>query len=189
MQVPPSDPILDLPFLTGKDTARPCPQAAIEVAELFAQLRSPVLRYLLTFDLPVHDGEEVLQEVFLALFQHLQRGGGRSHLRGWVFRVAYNLALKWRQENQRQLTNTADSLADEHHDPSLNPEQQFAFVQHKARIRAVMRALPEIDRGCLALRAEGLRYREIAEILGMSLGAVSQSLARSLARFHQVNKG
>ena len=46
----------------------------------------------------------------------------------------------------------------------------------------VVGALPEQDRRCLFLRAEGLRYREIAETLDMSLGAVSISLARSLAR-------
>jgi RNA polymerase sigma-70 factor (ECF subfamily) len=37
------------------------------------------------------------------------------------------------------------------------------------------------------LRAEGLRYREIAQVLDMSLGAVSISLARSLARFERAD--
>ena len=46
---------------------------------------------------------------------------------------------------------------------------------------SVVQALPEQSRWCLYLRAEGLRYREIAEVLGMSLGAVSLSLERSLA--------
>ena len=47
---------------------------------------------------------------------------------------------------------------------------------------SIPHALPEQDRQCLFLRSEGLRYREIGTVLGMSLGAVSQSLARSLAR-------
>jgi RNA polymerase sigma-70 factor (ECF subfamily) len=46
----------------------------------------------------------------------------------------------------------------------------------------VANALAEQDRRCLFLRAEGLRYRESAGILGMSLGAVTMSLARTLAR-------
>jgi RNA polymerase sigma-70 factor (ECF subfamily) len=50
------------------------------------------------------------------------------------------------------------------------------------RLLAVVRALPERDRQCLFLRAEGLRYREIAEALGMSLGAVAASLSRSLGK-------
>jgi RNA polymerase sigma-70 factor (ECF subfamily) len=47
---------------------------------------------------------------------------------------------------------------------------------------AVVDALPDDDQSCLRLRAEGLRYREIAAVLNMSLGAVSISLTRSLAR-------
>jgi RNA polymerase sigma-70 factor (ECF subfamily) len=45
-----------------------------------------------------------------------------------------------------------------------------------------MLTLPEQSRCCLYLRAEGLRYREIAEILDMSLGSVANCLERSLAR-------
>lgn len=47
---------------------------------------------------------------------------------------------------------------------------------------AVVRALPELDQWCLSLRAEGLRYREIAGVLGISLGAVANSLEKSLFR-------
>jgi RNA polymerase sigma-70 factor (ECF subfamily) len=56
-------------------------------------------------------------------------------------------------------------------------------------MQAVLRALPEQDRCCLYLRAEGLRYREIAAALGMSLGAVSIALTRSLARMGRVDEG
>jgi RNA polymerase sigma-70 factor, ECF subfamily len=55
--------------------------------------------------------------------------------------------------------------------------------QSHARLQSVLRALPEQDRRCLSLRAEGLTYREIGQILDMSLGAVALSLGRSLARF------
>ena len=58
----------------------------------------------------------------------------------------------------------------------------MANRQTRERLLAVVEALPEQDRRCLFLRAEGLRYREIAEILDMSLGAVSLSLSRSLGR-------
>ena len=60
--------------------------------------------------------------------------------------------------------------------------------EKEMRLRAVLRALPEHDQHCLRLRAEGLRYREIAEVLGMSLGAVSISLTRSLARLERADR-
>jgi RNA polymerase sigma-70 factor (ECF subfamily) len=67
-------------------------------------------------------------------------------------------------------------------DPSPNPEEQLLSLHRQRRLLAVVHALPEQDRCCLRLRAEGLRYREIADVLGISLGAVSMSLTRSLAR-------
>ena len=67
-------------------------------------------------------------------------------------------------------------------DPAPNPEDQLATDQTKRRLMAILQALPEQNRWCLYLRAEGLRYREIAEVLDMSLGSVSLCLERSLAR-------
>src|SRR5581483_5246834 len=67
-----------------------------EVVGLFELFRDRLLRYLMALGLNAHDGEEVVQEVFLALFQHLLQGKSRQNLRGWIFRVAHNLGLKQR---------------------------------------------------------------------------------------------
>jgi RNA polymerase sigma-70 factor (ECF subfamily) len=148
-----------------------------EVVEQFDLMRDRLLRYLLGFGLTAQDSEEIVQETFLALFQHLQRGRSRRNLRGWLFRVAHNLGLRKRQR-MRATEEVGDSVID----PAPNPEDQCAISQTERRLLAVLRALPEQDRRCLSLRAEGLRYREIAEVLDMSLGAVSIALTRSLAR-------
>ena len=149
-----------------------------EVVALFDLLREPLLRYLASLGLPLADREEVVQEVFLSLFQHLRLGYGRANLRGWVFRVAHNLGLKRRFRNRRGASVFWEGLSD----PAPGPEEQFFRGETERRLHAVLKALPERDRRCLMLRAEGLRYREIAQTLAMSLGAVSLSLARSLGR-------
>ena len=155
-----------------------------DVLELFDALQEKLFRYLTNSMLAAPDAEEIIQETFLALFQHLRRGGSRENLRGWLFRVAHNLALKRRYHDRRGFQNLGSSLPPEIlvPDPGLNPEDEFAARQMHARLIAVVRALPEQDRQCLILRAEGLRYRDIAEVLNMSLGSVSISLGRSLAR-------
>jgi RNA polymerase sigma-70 factor, ECF subfamily len=138
--------------------------------------------------LSIQDAEEITQEVFLALLQHLRLGRSRQSKTGWIFRVAHNLALKRRDANRRLVF--FDSLeAEMHPDPSPNPEEQASFTQRRRRLLAVLRALPEDDQYCLRLRAEGLRYREIAEVLGISLGSVSISLTRSLARLTRAERG
>jgi RNA polymerase sigma-70 factor (ECF subfamily) len=172
-----------LPFAHASARAVKPSQLEREVTAMFDQFRAPLLRYLLGFGLPVQDGEEIVQEIFLALFQHLQRGKSRENLRGWVFRVGHNLALKRRSARVREESASAESVLA---DPAPNPEVQFATNQQQQRLEAVLNALPEQDRRCLSLRAEGLRYREIAGVLNMSLGAVSLSLSRSLARMTRV---
>ena len=154
-----------------------------EVVGLFERFRGPLLRYLVSCGLAFPDGEDVIQEVFLSLFQHLQAGKSSENLPGWLFRVAHNLALKRRHRIRRDSDARAEAAAeDKGIDQGPSPEDQVVIAQTQKRLLAVVLALPEQDRRCLFLRAEGLRYREIAEILGMSLGAVSLSLARSLAR-------
>jgi len=160
-----------------------------EVVCLFDQFRDRLLRYALSFGLPIQDAEEIVQEVFLALFQHLQRGKSRENLRGWVFRVTHNLALKQREQSRRSqqvaLGPYGGALPA---DPAPNPEDQLASRQREERLQAVLRALPEQHQRCLYLRAEGLRYREIAAALGMSLGSVSMSLAKSMARLGRADE-
>jgi RNA polymerase sigma-70 factor, ECF subfamily len=164
-------------------SARPS-EIECEVVRLFEQFRDPVFRYVLAIGLSVQDAEEITQEVFLALLRHLRLRRSRQSESGWIFRVAHNLALKRRDANRRLGgAMTSDSMeAELHPDPSPNPEEQASFTQRRRRLLAVLRALPEDDQYCLRLRAEGLRYREIAEVLGISLGSVSLSLARSLSR-------
>jgi RNA polymerase sigma-70 factor (ECF subfamily) len=175
---------LSQPIAAGAEHARQPADLQEEVIALFDQLRERMLRYILGFGLPVQDAEEVVQDVFLALFQHLAEGKSRANLRAWVFRVAHNLSLKRRQSLSRRQADSRDSkkAGAEIADPAPGPEDQLAMRQRQFRLQAVLRALPELDRQCFSLRAEGLRYREIAEVLGMSLGSIANSLARSLMR-------
>jgi len=148
------------------------------VVAMFERHRNPLLRYLLSFRIATPDAEEIVQEVFLSLFQHLRRGKSRSNLQGWLFKVAHNLALKNRMRAQRQSPAAPEAQTDS----APDPEKQMADLQRQNRLLAVVKALPELDRCCLSLRAEGLRYREIAEVLGISLGSVANSLEKSLSR-------
>lgn len=175
------DRLLPVGFAAGKEKAQTATQA--EVTALFEEFRNRVVRYLLCLGLSIHDGEEITQEVFILLFQHLSGDKSRENLRGWIFRVAHNLGLKKRIENRRW--NEEPGLADfTLEDPAPSPEEQVIRKQGQRRLLAALEALPVQDQSCLYLRAEGLQYREIAHVLDISLGGVSQSLARAVKRLH-----
>lgn len=182
MEISNSDSAAGLSLLGARTEHSPQPASLEqEVISLFDQLRDRLLGYLLSLGLSPHDGEEIIQETFLFLFQHLQQKKSRKNLRGWIFRVAHNLGLKARARGSR-MSGGEHYPMELHADPAPSPEEQVMTGQRRQRLLAVLSALPDQDQHCLCLRAEGLRYREIAEVLGMSLGAVSNSLGRSLAR-------
>ena len=164
-----------------------------EVVGLFDLFQDRLLRYLLGMGVATPDAEEIVQEVFLALFQHLRRGKSRRNLRAWAFQVTHNLGLKQlnRLRRSRQTLFEPEGLELECclADQAPNPEDRLAGNQRRERLLGVLRALPEQDRRCLWLRAEGLTYREIAQVLGISLGGVSLSLGRSLTRLARADKG
>jgi RNA polymerase sigma-70 factor, ECF subfamily len=191
MRNQPTDPALALP-LSGTpelaDQERPT-RLEEEVVSLFDELRSPLFRYILSFGLTVQDCEDVIQEVFLALFKHLQMGRSRQNLQGWVFRVAHNLSLKRRGANQKTQERQDDVANVEHQlDQAPSAEEQLVFHERQARLLAVYEALPQEDRCCLQLRAEGLSYRDISGILGISLGSVATYLTRSLNRLSRADR-
>jgi RNA polymerase sigma-70 factor, ECF subfamily len=162
-----------------------------EVVELFDELGERLHRYLLCLGVSLHDSEEIVQESFLLLFEHLRRGKSRENLRGWIFRVARNLAFKHlrrHRERERQIIALDEDLAASHAADG-DPEQQAYSRQRQENLWAVVKALPERDRSCLFLRAEGFRYREIAKAMGISLGAVAASLARSLGKLERADGG
>jgi RNA polymerase sigma-70 factor, ECF subfamily len=186
MPTPPSEAVRaeSLPVLLEARSSTHASELEREVVVLFDEYRQRLLAYVSAFGITGNDGEELVQEVFLALFRHLLLGKSRRNLRGWLFRVAHNLALKQRRADWQRLQRLeAAEPADAHRDARPNPEELLLSCQRQERLQAVIEALPEQDRLCLSLRAEGLRYREIAKVLGISLGSVSISLTRSLARF------
>ena len=90
---------LPLPAIAG-DSPASHSEIEVEVIALFDELQERLFGYVLSFGLSVHDAEDVVQETFLSLFRHLQLGRPRQNLRGWIFRVGHNLALKRRAAAQ-----------------------------------------------------------------------------------------
>ena len=159
------------------------------MVSMFDECHDGVYRYIRTFGHDRSASEDLTQDVFLALLRHLVRGRARINLRGWVFRVAHNLALKRRQREHHWL-RIATVLAPvaPRVDPAPNAEEQLVANARHVRLRAALEALPERDRQCVTLRAEGLSYREIAGALGVSVGTVANRLASGLGRLARVDE-
>ncbi len=153
-----------------------------DVLALFDQYERPLLRYAWSLNVSAADAEDIVQDAFVALFQHLRRGKSRENLPGWLFHVVRNLAIKRLRRIRRMELWSRRDVPPEQIGPGGDPEALMIEAERRRRWRRVLRAMPERDRRCMLLRAEGLRYRDIASALGVSLGSVAKSMARGLAR-------
>ena len=158
------------------------------IGDLYAALRVPVTRYLIASFGITKDAEDVTQETFLQLFRVLAAGQRIDQVRAWVFRVAHNLAMNRLGEHRFVTIVDEDawqdlcSLAD---DRSPNPEQQALDAERIRLLERGMRQLSTQQRQCLLLRIEGLRYREIADVLGVTTSTVAEFLRRAM---HKLTK-
>lgn len=159
---------------------------AREVELYFEQFRGAVYVYAFSLCRSPEQAEELTQEAFLRLYSHLRAGNRIDNVRGWVFRVAHNLAVN---QGKKQRFEVPGGLALEqwhhHSDPADNPEQLLLEVERSHRFRQGMGHLTEHQRQCMQLRAEGFQTQQIAEILHISRGGVIDALQRAVKRLRK----
>ena len=158
---------------TGKDKG--------EATTLFHELRNPLARYLTGLGLSAEEAQDVIQDSFLQLQKHLAAGGSQENIRGWLFRVAHNAARNYQLSYARRMGESLDPVA-ESVSCEASPEQVVLAKERFARLDAALRSLSQQERQCLMLRAEGLRYREIGEVLEIPVSTVADVIARAVSK-------
>lgn len=163
-----------------------------KVSQLFDLLRDPVYLYLTAVLRNTADAEDLTQESFLRLYRTLHRGQVITNIRFWLFRVAHNLAVDHRERSVHDRNTNAqtwDELRQMLPDPGLNPEQRVLQMEKFERLHAAMAWLSPQEMQCLHLRAEGFRYREIGEILGIAEKTAAEYLRRGIGKLMRENNG
>jgi RNA polymerase sigma-70 factor (ECF subfamily) len=158
------------------------------VVALYDELHDSVWRYLLCLGAPRETAEDTIQETFLRLCTHLRRGGATDNLRAWVFRVAHNHALNERRNNRYLvLAGPVDDEAgaDIAKDAGASPETLLLEREQIAHVQRALRTLSPGELRCIHLRMEGLRYREIGEVLGVTISTVSEHLRRAVTKLRR----
>ncbi len=168
---------------TPPDTATDGTSALdLEIHTAFITWREPIYRYLLAVVGSPTDAEDLTQETFIRLFQDLKRGQTIGNPRAWLFRVAHNLAVDLSRK-PRRLRAEDHGLAEEASDDGgiSEPEMERRLLEREW-LDGVLARLSRQERRCMELRIEGLRYREIAEVLGIRVPTVQTVLKRAVRK-------
>jgi RNA polymerase sigma-70 factor (ECF subfamily) len=152
-----------------------------EVTALFREQRKALLRYIVCLGLSKDEAQDVVQDAFVSLQRHLASGGRRENLRGWLFRVAHNSARNRQTSYDRRFAEPLDGQMDFLTDEAT-PEERMLAKERSERLATAIGLLTEAERDCLLLRANGLRYREIGEVLGIATSTVGDIVERAIRK-------
>jgi len=163
-------------------------QAAFQ--ELFRKLGPRVLQYARRFVGSEAQAEELTQDVFVQVFRFRHRYRPQSRLSTWVFTIATNLCLNELRRPERHLRvdiwDRRGDAEERHEGPQLpdpdarTPEEGAAARELAGHLEVAVAALPPKQRAALLLsRVDGLAYRDVAEALGCTEGAVKALLFRA----------
>lgn len=124
--------------------------------------------------------QDLVQDIWLAVWQALPRFRGDCNERTFVFRIAHNRAVSHVQHWARR---HVDSLNDDFDGASSapDPEQVFGDRQTRARLQAAVRTLPLAVRQVVVLTLEGWPARDVADVVGISENNVAVRLSRARA--------
>lgn len=154
------------------------------VLELYDRELASLLRYLVFLGTDIETAREIIHDSFLKLHEHLLNNGDRSNLRAWLYCVAHNRLRNAQSAVRYRKTGSLDDLPlqTDIAGKDASPEEDLLARERREIVQTAIRQLSETQRECLTLRSRGLKYREIAETLGLSISTVGESIQRGLDR-------
>ena len=148
------------------------------VGELFDEHANGLFRLALAMLHEPAAAQDVVQDTFLKLIAHVDAGGALPNARGWLYTVAAHAC----RDRQRGLSRWLPWMAA---GDSRAAKESPGLRDGADAVLAAIRTLTPRDRLLIALRAQGLSYREIAAAAGIRSSSVGQVLARALDRLEK----
>jgi len=128
------------------------------------------------------EAEDVLHDAFLAVLQARRTGGcAPTCFRAWIYQVARNLCLK-RARSQKRAARAIDAAAQVAPAPPEGAEGALVARQSGEALRRAVARLPRPLAEIFQLRAGGLSYEELAEVLEIPIGTVKSRMHELVSR-------
>ena len=151
--------------------------------EIIEHYQAPIVRYLLRLTGSREVAEDLAQDTFLQAYRGILKTKSDLSFKAWLYKIATNNARQYHRRRQilSFLPLTGSERADQPGSDTLSES-----VGERLTVQQAMLNVPGDRRTCMVLHfVEGLKYREIAGIVGTSEEAVRKRIARGSKDFRE----
>ena len=177
-------------FVSDEDLMMKCRKGDMSAFELLVRRhQNPLINYIHRSIDDYHRSEDLSQETFLRVFKSASRYEPTASFKSWLYTIATNLCRNEIRNRSRRNTYYLEDLVEEgediYHteimrDTRYLPDILLEKKEQRQIIRKALAQLPENQRIALTLITyQDLRYEEVADILGCSVGAVKALIHRA----------
>ena len=143
--------------------------------KLLKEYQKPLYNHVRNILLNHDDTDDVLQNTFVKVFQNLNKFKGESKLFSWMYRIATNEALTFLNHKAKKSGISSETLQSKAID-NLKADIHFDGNEIQIKLQKAILQLPEKQQLVFKMKYfEELKYEEISEILGTSVGALKAS--------------
>lgn len=125
--------------------------------------------------------EDLFQEIFLKVWNHLDAYRGEAKISTWIYRIGANTALLYRKRSHRRKKRERAVEDQMIQGITYDDNDLRAKKEHHRRFNELLgliAELEEVDRIIISMFLEGFSYKEIAEVSGLTVNNVGVKLSR-----------
>jgi RNA polymerase sigma-70 factor (ECF subfamily) len=143
-----------------------------------------VARAVAVYERDPSERQDLVQEIWIAIWKSLPSFRGESSERTFIFRIVHNRSVSHvdRRVRDRGITGDVPDV----HDELADPLQRVSANEEFERLLGMIHQLPMMDRQLLQLSLEGMKQREIGDVLGISENNVAVRLNRAREKLRKL---
>jgi len=154
----------------------------IETEYIWETFHVPLFQFIQKRVADSQTAEDLLQEVFLKIHQHIEALGDLKKLESWIYQITRNTIVDYYRSNKPTTTLEVQEVLQL---PEALPDDDIVSELFPS-IRAMVKSLPEQDRQALVLTEyQGLTQKEFGERLGLSFSGAKSRVQRAREKLKQ----
>jgi RNA polymerase sigma-70 factor (ECF subfamily) len=154
---------------------------------LFERYHRILFSFFYNLNRNVEMSEDLVQNVFMRILKYKHRFKGDGEFKTWMFHIAKNVNIDYHKKHRKYRAEDVTQWQDKIKDESRSQNQQMIKQEELNQLKRAIQLLDPEKREIIILsKLQGLKYKEIGQIIGCSEGTVKVKVFRALKELKKV---